>query len=103
MFKINCGKLNELIETIINTLKCSSISRNDWKLVIKKARNGYILSGKFADSDLVSDMVMEIPEKEFGEQEAAQKVLWEVLEYFGVYYSKHSKKNVVVAIKETKE
>jgi hypothetical protein len=70
------------------------------KLIIEQTKNGFILSGKFND-DLMNQqkIVIEEEEKENSDLEAMEKLLWQIKEYFGVYYSKHNKKNLVIEIK----
>lgn len=76
----------------------------NWALTIKKVSNGYVL--EYPD-DLDDEtrttreniiLVVEEQDREDGELEAAQKMLQEVKEYFGIYHSKHNKKNLVVKI-----
>lgn len=74
-----------------------------WAIGIIRASNGYIL--KWYDED---DEGNEYPqtlviEEVDGELKAAQKMLWEVKEFFGIYYSKHNKKNLVVKIEGENE
>lgn len=69
-----------------------------WAMGIMRASNGFIL--KWYDED---DEGREYPqtlviEEVDGELKAAQKMLWEVLEYFGIYHSKHNKENLVIKI-----
>jgi hypothetical protein len=70
------------------------------KLIIEQIKNGYILLGKFSD-DLMNQqkIVIEEKESEDGELEAMQELLWQIKEYFGVYHSKHNKKNLIIEIK----
>ena len=79
---------------------------NEWKLEIRKVDNGYILRGRtredappIAIDDI--EIVVETLDTEFSELESMQKLLYEVKEYFAVYYSKHDKKNVIIEIEET--
>lgn len=77
---------------------------NEWKLEIRRANNGYILKGRFGDSEIISEEIIELDEKDINiDIHTMQKVLWTVMEYFGVYYSKHSKKNLVINIEKNKE
>lgn len=76
---------------------------NEWILQISKGANGYILTGRFGDSDIISQNVINIPDTEVGGLEAMQNLLWEVTEYFAVYYSKHNRKNLVIKIEKNKE
>jgi len=85
----------------------------DWKLEIQKVQNGYILTGKFGDTDMISKKVIE----EGGEEaiwaqdaycydqdlNAIKNLLYEVMEYFGVHYSKHNVRNVEINVVENKE
>ena len=70
------------------------------RLIIEQTSNGYILTGKFNDSDMISKVVIEENDEE--DLEAMQEVLFTVKEYFGKYYSKHNKKNLEIEIKENK-
>ena len=74
----------------------------EWKLEIVRGDNGFILKGRFGDSELITKHVIEEKDEEFGELEAMQNLLWEVMEYFGCYYSKHQKKNLTIEIVENK-
>ena len=72
-----------------------------WSLGIIRSDNGYILKWYEENNDgekVPHALVVEESNDEGGELEAAQKVLRGVLDYFGVYYSKHNKKNLVVKI-----
>jgi hypothetical protein len=72
------------------------------KLIIESSQNGYILTGKFNDNDLISKVVIEEKDGEDSELEAMQDLLYAIKEYFGVYYSKHNEKNLVVEIEKTR-
>jgi len=75
-----------------------------WKLEIRKVNNGYILKGKFNDTDIVSEVLIEnTNETEFNKEETMKKLLCEVKDYFGIYYSKHNKKNLKIEVKDEKE
>lgn len=72
---------------------------NDWKLEITKCDNGYILKGVFGNSDVESEVVIQQDEYDLnGELKAMRDMLWEVKEYFGLYYSKHNKHNLNIKI-----
>jgi len=85
---------------------------NEWKLEIKKVNNGYILKGKFGDSDMITEEVIEenqdnsIYNTDRGYSQtdlsAMMNVLSEVMNYFAVYHSKHNQRNLVIDIEETK-
>jgi len=74
-----------------------------WKLEIKKVANGYILKGKFANGDIVEELIIEESEKEFNKLETIKRVLQEVKEYFGIYHSKHNQENLEIEIKRNSE
>jgi len=76
---------------------------NEWKLEIRKAQNGYVLKGKFNDSDLVQEIIIEEKDIDCPKLEAMKDVLYLVTEYFGIYYSKHNKQNLLIDIEETKD
>lgn len=77
-------------------------SLDEWKLKIKKVTNGYILKGKFGDSDIITELVIEENNTSDTSLEAMSHVLYEVKEYFGIYYSKHNKQNLEINIVENK-
>lgn len=79
------------------------MENNEWKLIITKSSNGYILEGKFNNSDIVTKFVIEEEDTELGELEAMEKLLYEIKDYFGIYFSKHNKKNIVIKIIKNKE
>lgn len=73
------------------------------ELNIEQARNGYILhwwEDQGEECVLENRLVCEDTEGAWGELEAAQKMLYAVLEYFGVYSSKHNRHNLVIKIEE---
>ena len=72
------------------------------KVIIEATQNGYILTGKFDNSELVSKVV--IAEKDVLDSElvAMQELLYNIKEYFGVYYSKHNNKNLTIEIEDNK-
>lgn len=71
---------------------------NTWKLEVRKVSNGYILKGKFSDSEVVTESLIE--EKIDNDLNAMQQVLLNVMEYFGIYYSKHNDKNIRIIIED---
>ena len=76
---------------------------NEWRLIIKKVGNGYILRGHFGDSDFETEVVHEVMEGEDAEIDTMELVLWDVIEYFGMCGSKHDKRRLRVRIEETKD
>jgi len=69
------------------------------KLTIESSSNGYILTGKFGSSEITSKVVIETPDTENGDLESMKQLLWEIKEYFGVYYSKHNENNLEIEIR----
>ncbi len=77
---------------------------NKWQLEIESVSNGYIIKGQSTDLDRVNVVEVIIkPETEEGDLEAMQELLYKIKEYFGVYHSKHNKKNLEINIVENKE
>ena len=78
-----------------------------WSLRITKVDNGFVLSwDEEADEDHIiprSLVVEESAHHEFSEIDAMQRLLWEVMEHFGYYGSKHDKKRLFVRIEEQHE
>jgi len=72
------------------------------KLQIEQTNNGYIMTGKFNDSEEKTKIVIEEKDEEDSELIAMQDLLWQIKEYFGIYNSKHNKKNLNIEIEETK-
>ena len=69
----------------------------DYKLIINKVENGYILSYEDELNDetkIVRKIV--IQEDESDELKAHEEMLWQVIEYFGFYGSKHDKERIRV-------
>ena len=73
---------------------------NQYSLKISRAMNGYVVC--FDNGDMVVEEVFEDEEEEFGELYSMEKVLWRVLNYFGVFGSKHDKKRIRIHIEEQK-
>jgi len=67
-----------------------------WKLEIERVENGYILKGKFNGAEEETSVVVAEGENEFSDLESMRDLLYQIKEYFGVYYSKHSKRNIVI-------
>ena len=66
----------------------------DWKLEIRKIDNGYVLKGKFGDSDLITEQNIEEKDGEFGGLESMEDLLYEVMEYFGYCGSDHDQERI---------
>jgi hypothetical protein len=74
-----------------------------WQLNIRKANNGYILKGNFNDSEDVAEICVEEKEGFFDNLntlKAMRDVLWIVMEYFAINYSKHNSHNLSVVIED---
>jgi len=67
----------------------------DWKLEITKVENGYLLEYPDEDSEgnyIRKRMVLEEDEKD--ELKSNENLLWQVMEHFGFYGSKHDKERI---------
>jgi hypothetical protein len=76
------------------------------ELDIEKVSNGYIVTEWDENEEgeqIDRQTVIEEPDTETGELEAMQNLLWFVCETFGVYYSKHNKRNLVIEIQDNTE
>lgn len=66
-----------------------------WVIRIEKGTNGYILQGKFGDSEIIQKEVIEIKdmgiEEGLAERKAMQELCWSLMDYFAVFNSKHDK------------
>ena len=71
------------------------------KLIVEQSQNGYILTGKFNDSELISKVVIEEKEESDSELNAMRELLFTIKEYFGVYHSEHNEKNLTIEIERT--
>jgi len=86
--------------------------QGDWELKIRKVQNGYILEHEdeneeddyFSQEEVIEEKdTSPIFDESHGELEAMKEVLWKVKDYFGVSYSKHNKRNIVIEIVEEKQ
>jgi len=73
---------------------------DDYKLEIKRINNGYILKGKLSDDEFEIEKVIQESNLVDNELNAMRSLLFEVKEYFGIYYNKHNKKNIEIYIVE---
>ena len=71
----------------------------EWKLIIKKVSNGYILEGTDADGN---QCITVIEENEKDKLQAYENLVWSVLENFGYYGSKHDKERLTM-VREKQE
>lgn len=67
---------------------------SEWKLEIKAVNNGFVLRGRFHDNETISEEIV----KEEDKLEEMRNLLYEIKEYFGVYNSKHNKRNLFIKI-----
>ena len=74
----------------------------EYAIKIKKVLNGYLLTGHFGEYTVRNDMVIsERADETISENPelvAGYEMLWEVLEYFGLYGSKHDAERIRVVI-----
>lgn len=61
----------------------------DWSMTISKAENGYIVLSN--DDEKTARIFQEDDEDSL---KAIEQVLWDVIEYFGEYGSKHDKERI---------
>lgn len=86
---------------------------NKWDntLEIKRIHNGFILKGKFGDSEIVDEHAIihendDIYDKdiEFANNlSLTKRVLETIQEWMGTYYSKHNNRNISIIIEENKD
>ena len=76
---------------------------DEWKLEIKKVDNGYVLKGRFNNSDNITERVFEENYLDHPKLEAMRTILYEVMEYFGIYNNKHNSYNLKIEIKKNKK
>jgi hypothetical protein len=70
-----------------------------WEAKIRKVENGYILSYCNIEDGSITEEVFEESEEE--ELTTMVDLLYRIKEYFGVYSSKHNKKNIYIRIEST--
>jgi hypothetical protein len=84
--------------------------KGEWEVKIKKIENGYIAEwedeydegGRYHTVTRTFEEE-ENAEEELSERKAMAKLIWWLMEYFGIYHSKHNKYNLVVSIKNNKQ
>ena len=79
-------------------MKCNI---SDFSLLVEKVSNGYIIRDMAEPEPGFAPEVSVIEEED--PLETMQDVLYYIMEHFGVRYSKHNKKNLVVEIREQEE
>jgi len=72
----------------------------DWKLEIKKVSNGYILKGRNSETEILMEKVIEESNIDLPELNAMQNLLWEIMEYFAIFNSKHNPYHLNVKIEK---
>jgi len=78
---------------------CCQRKENDvWALVIERSDNGFILRGQAGEAQRVT--VIEEEEEEGKELDAHIRLLYGVLEYFGLLGSKHDKYRIHITKKK---
>lgn len=70
-----------------------------WKITIEKVDNGYMVEYLSEMGDGNEKTLFE--ENEEDDINCMQRLLYFIKEHFGIYYSKHNKKNLVINIEET--
>jgi len=78
-----------------------------WEVTVKKVTNGYILIRK---SGLKGEELLQIETEVFEDIEETEDMLettknmfYGILEHFGIYYSKHEDKNLVVKVENVEK
>ena len=78
-----------------------------WELNIKKAENGFICEWEDEEDGcgtVIKNEVIEDNDTDFEENieiDTMIKLLNKVKEFYGVHYSKHNKRNLVIKVEET--
>ena len=88
--KVDFSDLRRVLDNMAEMAN-ANMPKEEWKLEIRKADNGYILTGKFGDSDMVSEMLIEEDDDELS---AIEDVLWGVLDYFGCVGNKWDEEKI---------
>lgn len=72
-----------------------------WEVLIRKCENGYVIRHiEESNEKIPLEVVFEEREDEL---EPMRNVLYYIKEYFGIYYSKHNKQNLVIKIEGQNE
>lgn len=71
-----------------------------WDLHIRRVANGYILKGYPEGSETIEERLIEEPSGADGELKAMETLLWEVKEYFGIFFSKHAERNLIIRVED---
>jgi len=86
------------------------IGDDDTIMGIKRVSNGFeiqISEGEDENGNIkISEMVIQEKDNiidDMDDLEAAQNLLYQVLETFGYHYSKHNKRNIEIKIKKNRE
>jgi len=81
-----------------------------WELNIRRVQNGFVLKYTPDEgeegcekSEFVINFDEDADDEKQAELKAMEKLLWQVKEYFGVYWSKHNKRNLNIEIVKRKE
>ncbi len=71
-----------------------------WKTTIERVENGFVVES--FEGEKKTTVVFESYDIEDGELECMETLLRHIQTYFGVFYSKHNKKNLIIKIEEDK-
>lgn len=93
MAEVNFEELKGIVRKLFEEAK---VNDHEWKLEIRKVENGFVLAGRFGDSEEIEELVVE--EEEESSVEAGANLLWEVMDYFNLGGSKHDATRLGVAI-----
>jgi hypothetical protein len=82
-----CQEERNALRATLNKTSGRMIREPSWSLCISKAENGYVLSyWNVLDNNVIRKSYIAVEERPDGnEAECAKRLLWEVLEHFGVY------------------
>jgi len=73
------------------------VDKGAWCLLIESANNGFILHCAEVDAEGIPyyrKQVIEDKGDEYSNLKTAQQLLWDIMDYFSIYSSKHNKYNL---------
>ena len=68
------------------------------KLTITQADNGYILD--YYDEEIKEQRFIAIEDVSLSGARLTQKLLWEIMEYFGIFGSKHDEEQIRIVLED---
>ena len=74
-----------------------------WSIRIEKTETGYVLDTPEPNEELGKRWVREESDDENDELHAIERVLWDILQYFGHYGSKHDPERLRIVREKNKE